>query len=363
MAAVYKNTSSCPARPRVVAIGNFDGVHLGHQAVLQAGRRMAERLGATLMACTFNPAPTAILAPERHQPRICQVGDRVDMLQEAGAEEVLIQPFTKEFSQQNPIWFFEEFLMHQLCAVGVVVGHDFRFGKGRAADAAQMQHIAACTLPKIDVEVLSALTAEAGAAEGAVTPGIISSSRIRQLVQAGEVRAATALLGRPHFLRGLVVGGERRGRLLGFPTANLNPLTELLPMDGVYACRAYIAHRSDADLKDAGGLDGGGLEASGIDVGEDDPAGSGPYPSVVNFGYRPTFDGLRHRIEAHLLDYSGNLYGRQLCIELVARVRDEQKFDGPEALKQQIRQDILQARALLSAEGAGGEGAGEAVTE
>ena len=239
------------------------------------------------------------------------------MLGEAGADEVLVQPFTVEFSQQNPAWFFGEFLIAQLHAVGVVVGHDFRFGRGRAADAAQMMQLAAHTSHEVTVEVLPALTAEA---EGA-SSGIIASSRIRRLVRAGEVGAAAALLGRSHFLRGLVVHGDKRGRELGFPTANLDIQTELLPKDGVYACRVHID---------------GGIAAR---------------PAVANFGFRPTFAGLQHRIEVHLLDYSGDLYGRQLCVELIARVRDEKRFDGLEALKQQIHQDVIQARALLGVEG------------
>lgn len=309
---VFTSAADCPARPRVVAIGNFDGVHRGHRAVLAAGRRLAGEAGVGLMVCTFDPAPTAVLAPDRHQPRICGVGERVRLLLEAGADEVLLQPFDLAFSQREAAWFVGDFLCVQLRAAGVVVGHDFRFGRGRAADAAALGALIG------DRRLLVVPAFEDG--------GVISSSRIRRLVAAGEVGEAARLLGRPHRIEGEIVHGDARGRTIGFPTANLDPRAELIPADGVYACVAAW--------------------------------GGGRWRAVVNLGVRPTFGGLQRRIEAHLPGWSGDLYGQAVSLEFHARLRGERRFDGIEALKAQIRLDTEQAMEALAGLGPAGGGAG-----
>ncbi len=293
-----------PAVGSVVAIGNFDGVHVGHREILRRLRAHADARGAPAVAYTFDPAPTAVVAPSRHQPRILTLPDRVRYLGDAGVDVVVVEPFTRAFAGHPARWFVDEVLVRRLGAQVAVVGYDFRFGVDRAGDAAFLRSVH----PSIAVDEVGAILFEGEPA---------SSSRIRKLVAAGEVAAAARLLGRPHRLRGTVVAGDQRGRTIGFPTANLDNEVELLPMDGVYAVRAAV--------------DGGAL----VD-------------GVMNIGMRPTFGGLVRRIEVHLFDTSGDLYGHELTVDVVARVRAELRFDGVEALVAQIRVDVAAARAVLA---------------
>ena len=290
-----------PNNGRVVAIGNFDGVHRGHRAVFAAAISIADRLGARFCVYTFDPAPTAVLVPERHQPRILTLSERKRRILAAGAE-LVVEPFTREFASGSAAWFVEEILQKRLEARGVVVGPDFCFGRGREGNAALLHRL----LP--DLEVLTVPPEEA---EGA----IISSSRIRRLVAAGDVEAATRLMGCPHRLEGVVVAGAQRGRTIGFPTANVENVVELLPLSGVYAVRANVR----------GALLGG----------------------VANIGYRPTFGGQKLSVEVHLFDYSEDIYGEYLTVELLSFIRPEQRFEGIDALLAQIRLDANVARGRL----------------
>ncbi len=289
----------------VVAIGNFDGVHAGHRAVLARLFALAAERAAPACVLTFEPAPTAILAPERHQPRILPVAERVRRLGEAGVDVVIVEPFTRELAGRSAAWFAGDLLGRTLGARGVVVGYDFRFGQGRQGDVTTLRAL----LPGVPVVEVPAHLVDGEP---------VSSSRIRKLVAAGEVEAAAALLGRPHVLEGVVVHGDHRGRTIGFPTANVANEVELLPAAGVYAVRARI--------------DGGP-----------------PLPGVANVGVRPTFDATELRVEVHLLGFTGDLYGRRLAVELVARVRGERRFPSVDALVAQIREDADRARALLAA--------------
>lgn len=292
------------ARGVAVAIGNFDGVHAGHRAVLERLRSLAARLGVASAAYTFEPAPTAVLAPQRHQPRILLVEDRVMLLGEAGAERVCVEPFTREYAAGPAEWFAREVLERRLGARAVVVGWDFRFGSGRAGTVDDLRRL----LPAVEVVAIDAAT------DGGEP---ISSSRIRKLIAAGEVETAARLLGRPHRLRGIVVHGDHRGRTLGFPTANVDNQVELVPAPGVYAVRV------------------------GVDEG---PA---RLPGVMNLGSRPTFDGAGVRVEVHLLEGGGDLYGHALRVDVVARLRAERRFEGVDALRAQIRADVAAARERL----------------
>ncbi|MDP2311260.1 MAG: bifunctional riboflavin kinase/FAD synthetase [Pseudomonadota bacterium] len=307
MTRVYAGSTAWPAdQPGpVVAIGNFDGIHDGHRAVLRQLFALAAREHAPSCVLTFDPAPTAVLAPERHQPRILTLEDRVRLLGEEGVDAVVIEPFTRAFAAQPAQWFAEELLGRRLRVRGVVVGYDFRFGHLRQGDVASLRE----WLPRVPISEV-----EAEAAGG--TP--VSSSRVRRLVASGDVAEAAVLLGRPHFLPGTVVHGDHRGRTIGFPTANVETRVELLPAYGVYAVRVRI--------------DGGAERL----------------PGVANIGVRPTFGGTAPRIEVHLFDYAGDLYGHTLSVELIARVRGEQRFDGVDALVAQIRQDAQRAREILA---------------
>lgn len=299
----HSDDLTAPGRGAAVGIGNFDGVHLGHRAVLTRLFEAAARLGVASVVYTFDPAPTAVVAPERHQPRLQTLASRVACLRAEGVAEVVVESFTREFASVPAPEFAREFLDRRLGVRALVVGHDFRFGNMRGGDAARLRE----WLPGVEIHEVAALADEHGP---------ISSSRIRKLVAAGNVAAAALLLGRPHRVSGPVVLGDQRGRTIGFPTANIAMQQELLPGAGVYAGRAWV---------------------DGV-----------AYLSAINLGIRPTVDGARYSVEAHLLDFSANLYGRELAIDLVTRIRDERRFGGLDALKTQIAKDVQMVRSVLT---------------
>ena len=289
----------------IVTIGNFDGVHLGHQALLNRLVTEARAAAAPAVVYTFEPSPRAVLAPAQAMPRILAWPDKVRLLGEAGVDIVVVERFTRAFAQHPADWFATEILGHRLHAGTLVVGYDFRFGKARAGDVALLRKL----LPALHVEQV-----EAERLGGQV----VSSSVIRELVMQGDVDQARSLLGTCHFLRGTVVPGDQRGRQLGYPTANVETDAQLLPAHGVYAVRVRV--------------DGGAHQ-----------------DGVANLGMRPTFDGDRMLLEVHLLDGRPDLYGRELEVAFVARIRGEQRFADVDALVTQIRADVGRARTLLGA--------------
>jgi riboflavin kinase/FMN adenylyltransferase len=297
--AAYSVSSPAP----VLSVGNYDGLHLGHRHLLRRLVERARELGAPACVYTFDPPPRVVLAPQQHQPRIQAWPDKVEILGELGVDQVIIERFSRSFAQHPPRWFAMEVLDRRIGPVAMVLGYDFRFGRARAGDI----HTLRTLLPELDIEQVDALEVD----------GLtVSSSRIRRMVADGDVRAAAALLGMEHRIRGTVVDGDKRGRTIGFPTANLQTDAQLLPANGVYAVRARVDN--------------------------------GPWQDgVANLGERPTFDGRRYLIEVHLLDFSGDLYGRELEVGFFARLRSEQRFDGPDALAAQIRADVAAARVAL----------------
>jgi riboflavin kinase/FMN adenylyltransferase len=294
--------------PRVVlTLGNFDGVHRGHQAIVARARAEADRRGAQAVALTFHPHPLMVLAGERGPALIQSLRDRLALLRALGVDVAVVQRFTRAFAARTPEEFVEGFLLRSLALVHVVVGYNVNFGRARAGSAATLRELG--TRHGFDVETV-----------GPVTVGdvAVSSSIVRDAIAAGDVARAGALLGRPYGLRGRVVVGDRRGRTIGFPTANLHVRPRvLLPADGVYAVRVH---------------DGAAVHAG-----------------VVNVGVRPTFGTARRTVEAHVLDFGGDLYGRWLELDFVARLRGEQRFDGIAALKAAIAADVAQARRVLGA--------------
>jgi riboflavin kinase/FMN adenylyltransferase len=258
-----------------------------------------------VVVLTFHPHPLAVLAPERAPAMIQSLHDRLRTLEAGGVEVVIAQRFTRAFSQLEPNAFVERFLRTMVDLVHVVVGYNVTFGRGRAGTA----------------DTLDALGRRLGFGVDRVGPvtvddGVVSSSDIRRAIATGDVVRAERLLGRRYRLRGRVVVGERRGRTIGFPTANLHVAAcVLVPAHGVYAVRA---HTPDA-----------------------------VHPAVLNVGIRPTFGEARRTIEAHLLDWQGDLYGRWVELEFVARLRDERRFDGPAALRDAIAADVARARVVL----------------
>ncbi len=289
--------------PSVVVIGNFDGVHLGHQAVLRQARALADARGLHCVVLTFDPHPSEVLG-RGAPPLLTTLVRRIELLRNHGATDVAVEPFTIELSSWSPERFAKELLADRLGSRVVVVGNNFRFGNKRAGDFD--------TLTTLGTSYgFEALAAEiAGDAEGP-----FSSTRVRDAIAAGEVERAAHVLGRPHALSGVVEHGDARGRTLGFPTANLGGVAQMLPSHGVYAVR--VVH------------------------------GEATHGGVMNVGVRPTVNGLSLRIEAHLLDFDADLYGATLRVDLVARLRGEQKFAGVAELKAQIAKDAEAARKAL----------------
>jgi riboflavin kinase/FMN adenylyltransferase len=297
--ASYPVSSPAP----VLSIGNYDGLHQGHRHLLRHLVAQAHALGAPAAVYTFDPPPRVVLAPQLHQPRIQSWPDKVRIMGELGVDQVIVERFSRAFAQHPPEWFVSEVLGRRISPQACVLGYDFHFGRARAGDINTLRTL----LPETPIEQVSALQ---------IDGEIVSSSRIRRAVAEGEVQVATRLLGLPHRIRGTVVSGDQRGRTIGFPTANLHTDAQLLPSNGVYAVHASV--------------DGGEW-----------------LPAVANLGERPTFDGRRYLIEVHLLDFSADLYGHELQVGFIERLRSEQRFDGPDALAAQIRLDVQAARSSL----------------
>lgn len=292
-----------PSPRPVLTIGNFDGVHLGHQHLLGKLVEKARALGVPSCVYTFEPPPRVVLAPQQHQPRVLAWPDKLRLLGEHGVDHVIVERFTRAFAQHPPEWFASHVLGTRVDPAALVVGYDFRFGRARAGDLPLLRQI----LPGVPIEQVDAMTLDGE---------VVSSSRVRALVREGDLERASALLGRPHNIRGTVVAGDQRGRTIGFPTANLETDSELLPANGVYAVHARV--------------DGGP-----------------PVPGVANLGVRPTFEGMRFRIEVHLFGGPYELYGRELVVSFVSRLRDERRFPDADALVAQIRVDVTEARERL----------------
>jgi riboflavin kinase / FMN adenylyltransferase len=291
----------CPA----VTIGNFDGVHRGHQALIAAAVGHARATGGESVAVTFDPHPARILSPERAPSSLMTLDQRAEMMGALRIDHVVALRFDRHLAQMAPPAFCSEVLRRSLGAQAVVVGESFRFGRGRSGD----------------VSTLRALGADLGFAVEAVPPVLsegraISSSRVREALSEGDVSRAAALLGRRFFLDGRIVAGDGRGRTIGVPTANLDSPNETLPALGVYACWTRIE-------------------------------GEAWRPAVVNVGRRPTFGGGAPVVEAHLLDWQGNLYGRGVRLEFEAHLRDERRFESTEELLRRIQQDVVLARGIL----------------
>jgi riboflavin kinase/FMN adenylyltransferase len=296
----------------VVAIGNFDGVHHGHRALIAAAREQARALGAPLGVITFEPHPREVLTPESAPPRLTPFRLKARLLAEQGVEHLFALAFSRQLMTKSPEQFVHDVLAGGLGIRHAVVGYDFRFGNRRAGDVA--------TLAALGEEYgFEVSCLEAVGWQG----DVCSSSRIRAAVAAGEVALAGDLLGRPFMVEGRVVEGDRRGRALGYPTANLRPPGRrvLWPEAGIYAVRA------------------GWREGPGIHWQD----------AVASLGYRPTFGAGDLLLEVHLFDREVDLYGRRLCCGFVERLRGEQTFASVAALKAQMDRDSAAARGILAA--------------
>jgi riboflavin kinase/FMN adenylyltransferase len=292
------------APPSVVALGVFDGIHLGHREILARAVERARAEGLVSVACTFDRHPMEILQPERAPLPITTLEERLELMGATGIDATLVLPFTRELAGLEPEAFVKDVLLDRLHARVVVVGTDHRFGRGARGDPRLLETLGARLGFAVDVVLPLRIDGEA-----------VSSTEVRAALQRGDVERAARLLGRPYTVCGEVVRGAGRGRTLGFPTANVRTDRPLIVPTGVYACRARC--------------------------------GDAAHRAMVNVGNRPTFEGQTYAIEAYLLDFSGDIYDRPLCLEFHRRVRDERKFPSVEALKEQIARDVELARTSL----------------
>ena len=294
-----------------MTVGNFDGVHRGHQALVAQAVADARAVGGTAAVLTFDPHPSRVLAPERAPATLLTMSQKAERLSALGVDRMAVLPFTPSLAAQPAAEFAQRVLHDCLQAATVVVGAGFRFGRGRAGDVA----------------LLRGLGRGLGFRVHAMRPVFhqdapISSTRVREALARGDVEGAREMMGRPFFVDGTVVRGLARGRTLGIPTANVAPVNETLPGNGVYACWLRVGDR-DRPL----------------------------WPAVANVGRRPTFGGTETTVEAHVLDLDADMYDQPARLVFAVRLRPEQAFPGPEALVAQIRRDIERARDTLRVAG------------
>ena len=301
----------------VVTLGNFDGVHRGHQAILARVVAEARARGTDGVAITFHPHPVAVLRPQAAPSLLTPLREKVRWTAATGIDVLLLRHFTRAFATIEPEAFVERFLVARLRAARLIVGHSVSFGHARRGDAALLEALGARF--GFEVEVIGPVE---------VDEHIVSSSLVRRVIESGDVGLAATLLGRPHAVVGRIVVGKRRGATLGFPTVNVRARVGLHPPDGVYAVRVEIDARSGRD-------DGPACAAVRRD-------------GVANLGRNPTFGENARSLEAHLFDFDGDLYGRRCRIAFVERLRGEIAFAGVDALAAQIRRDADAARAALA---------------
>ena len=293
--------------PTVVAIGNFDGVHLGHREVLAAAR--ATRPGAPLVAVTFWPHPMVVLRPDAAPELLCDLAERIDLLRHAGADEVRVVEFTRRVADWSPQEFVEHVLT-PLHPAKVVVGENFRFGRRALGTVDTLRELGAGTFEVVVLPLVSDVAA-------------LSSTRVRHSLAVGDVEAAAGVLGRPFRYTGIVVMGDQRGRTLGYPTANLTvPEGHACPADGVYAGWLTCLEKADAE----------------------------PMPAAISVGTNPTFDGVERRVETYVLDRTDlELYGCRIGVDFITRLRGQVKFDSLDDLIVQMDADVAAAREVLGA--------------
>jgi len=364
-------------RGSALAMGNFDGVHRGHQALVKSARDHAQKNGLKAGVLTFDPHPARFFAPQLAPPMLTSLSRRLELLDALELDFVVVEPFDEALAGMEAEPFVDTVLGRDLAVQHVVVGYDFRFGKGRRGDGALLTERAHAL--GISTQIVKQVSIDGLAA---------SSTKIREFILEGRVDGAQMLLGRPCELVGRVVQGAQRGRGLGYPTANLEPEGELIPRPGIYAAWAVVMSSSigaaDSNQSRAGNA-GGGAEPLVAPVGKTsgeqpgqtrgETAGAlaeasveasveassapdlasaepGPLrcPAAVSVGTNPTFSSDGDLVvEAHLLDFVGNLYGTRVRLEFVARLRNEQRFETVDALSAQIREDVAKTRALCEA--------------
>jgi riboflavin kinase/FMN adenylyltransferase len=297
----------------VLTIGNFDGLHVGHRAIMEIVIERARALDGEAVVFTFHPHPRKVLRPDRAPRLLTTIEQKAELLEQAGVDVLIVEPFDRDFAATSPDRFVEEYIYRRIRPMEVYVGYDFHFGRDREGSMRLLTE----TGPRLGFAVTIIPEVTQGERD-------VNSTRIRDLLEEGQVDEAGELLGRPFSVRGVVVKGDGRGRGIGFPTANLDAENEVLPAAGVYAGELRF-------------LDGG-----------EPPRGS-LKAAVANVGVRPTFrDDQGFLAEAHLIDFEGDLYGRRVELAFRHRLRSEQKFPDVEALREQIARDVEEARRRIA---------------
>ena len=292
----------------VVTMGNLDGIHLGHQALVLRCVEEAQRLKTTSIVLTFDPHPLKILAPERAPRLLLAAKDKLELLEGLGVDVVINQRFDATFSRLSAVNFVRQCLVDTLKAKKIWAGSDLRFGRGRSGDVEQL------------IEWGRRWGFEVSVVEPILVNGVrVSSSQIRQLIEAGRMDEARFLLGRYHFISGVVVTGHGRGKELGYPTANISSFTEVLPGDGIYATIFYV--------------------------------GGKRWLSVSSIGINPTFGAGPRTVESYVFDFGGDLYDKAIRLAFVKRIREEKKFSDIAALVFQIQDDVRAAKSIFDSLG------------
>lgn len=306
---IYNNLEEIPVlnRDSVVTFGVFDGLHLGHQAVIRQVVRGATARDLSSAVLAFYPHPMAFLAPERCPPILTPRQKRFELLEELGVDIATFVQFDAYLAEMSPSTFVEEVLLGKLHAKQIIVGYECQFGKNRTGNAEVLQTLG--TQYEFNVTIMPPTL---------VHGKPVHSTRVRKAVVEGELEFAVQLLGRPHSIIGRVVRGDGRGRQFGYPTANIHEENQIRPPNGVYAIRAKLKNRF--------------------------------YGGILNTGMRPTVDGLNFQIEAHLFNFNEDVYGREIEVFFIKKIRDEQRFPDMECLVNQINQDVEVARSILDAE-------------
>jgi riboflavin kinase/FMN adenylyltransferase len=302
---VFRGHSRPVPAPVVLAIGNFDGVHLGHAALVKRLAHIAEQCELAPMVLTFEPHPREFFAPDSAPARLTTLREKLELLGECGARQVMISPFNAAFAALSADEFIEQVLVRGCQVRHLIIGDDFRFGCGRAGDFTLLQD--AGRRYGFAVEAMGSVLVDGER---------VSSSAVRRALGAGDMEYAARLLGRPYIIDGQVAHGQKLGRQIGFATANLRIKHNPLPMSGVFA-----------------------VEVSGL--------GDKPLPGVANLGIRPTVGGTRPLLEVHLFDFDRDIYGAHISVRFVHKLRDEQRFPNIDALKAQIAADAAAARAFF----------------
>jgi riboflavin kinase / FMN adenylyltransferase len=290
----------------VLTIGNFDGVHRGHQALFRKSREWAEKLGGETVVITFHPHPLQVLAPGEGPLFITSHERKLELIALCGVDVAVVVPFNREFAQMSAGDFVKTLLVGRIGPKAIIVGEDYRFGCNREGDTEFLQRMG--DKYGFTVETVSGVQMDGT---------VVSSTLIRQFIQEGDLREASRLLGRPYEIVGTVVPGHQRGgRLLGFPTANISLSGQAPPKPGVYVVRVEVGERT--------------------------------YGGAANIGFNPTFGGTELSVEVFLFDFDDNLYEKIIRVHFIERLRDEKRFSGPDELALQIRKDVERARIILS---------------